>query len=334
MSKHAQSRAVVLQAARTIRKIGRRTAKCPNITDQDYAAVPPPLNLQVHPAGDCLVWLWNLNADGYGTAAFAGRERLAHRQAFQQSRHRPADLNVLHLCHRPFCVQPSHLYDGSAKENSEDRRIRTSGELHMDLFTKKAEIVQAVAKYRWPSPTHAAQEPLIIAPAQHDCEFIVPAMDRLICPTCGRDNLSDDTETYIAGAPQPNVQGRNVESISRRSRSFRNLAGGIAIETNITTNYSIPLNRAERRRREKAARKSPFRDRPVLLGSNHVKFKPGDTAHVDLNMEDLPLTGPGVLLLTATPIKSQNDDPDAPEREAARGPSRSRLPEEPHSSLS
>ncbi len=326
MSKHSQSRAVILQAAGTIPKIGRRTANCPNISDQDYVAVPPPLNLQVHPAGDCLVWLWNINADGYGTAAFAGHERLAHRQAFLQSRQRPANRNVLHLCHRPFCMQPSHLYDGSAKENSQDRRIRISGEFHMDLFTKKSEIVQAVAKYRWPSSsTRTAQEPLIIAPAQHDCEFIVPAMERLICPTCGRDNLSEDTDTYIPGAPQTDCDDPNAANISRRSRSFRNLAEGIAIETNITTNYSIPVNRAERRRREKAVRKSPFRDRPVHLGSNRVKFKPGDTAHVDLNLKDLPLTGPGVLLLTAMPIKLQNGGPDALVPEPARAAGLTRL---------
>ena len=325
MSKHSQSRAVILQAAGTVPKIGRRTANCPSITDQDYAAVPPPLNLQVHPAGDCLVWLWNLNVDGYGTGAFANQERLAHRQAFLQSRQRPANLNVLHLCHRPFCVQPSHLYDGSAKNNSQDRRIRISGEFHMDLFNEKSQIVQAVAKYRWPSPTCAAQEPLIIAPAQHDCEFIVPAMERFICPTCGRDNLSDDTDTYIPGAQQTDCDVPNVANISKRSRSFRNLADGIAIETNITTDYSIPLNRAERRRREKAARKSPFRDRAIHLGSNRVKFKPGDTAHVDLNMKDLPLTGPGVLLLTATPIKLQNGDLDAVVPEPARASGSTRL---------
>lgn len=61
-------------------------------------------------------------------------------------------------------------------------------------------------------------------PAQHGCEYIVPAMDCLICPTCGRDNLSDDTGTYIAGASQPDGKDPNVENISRRSRSFQNLA--------------------------------------------------------------------------------------------------------------
>ena len=205
-------------------------------------------------------------------------------------------------------MQPSHLYDGSAKENSQDRRIRISEEFQADLFEKKSEIVQAVAKYRWPSPMRAAQEALIIAPTQHDCEFIVPAMDCFICPTCGRDNLSEDTDTCIAGAPQPGADDLNVANISRCSRSFRDLAEGIVIETNATLNYSIPMNRAERRHREKAVRRSSYRNRPIHLGSRRVEFKPGETGHIDLNLKDLPITGPGALLLTATPIKSHNGD--------------------------
>ena len=181
----------------------------------------------------------------------------------------------------------------------------------MELFTKKSEVVQAVARYRWPSPPRVAREPLIVLPAQHECEFIVPAMDRLICPTCGRDNLSGDARGYFAGAPQPDSNDPNVAHISRRSRSFRNLTEGIVFETNITSDYSIPLNRAERRRRDKAAHKSPLRDRPVFLGSTRVRLKPGDTSHVHLNMEGIPITGPGVLLLAATPINPHDGDSDA-----------------------
>ena len=313
MSKYSQSRAVILEAARTIPKIGRRKTNCPNVTDQDYAAVPPPLNLQVHPTGDCLVWLWNLNADGYGTGAFADQERLAHRRAFTQSRgHRPKH-NVLHLCHRPFCIQPSHLYDGSAKQNSEDRRIRTSEGFHMDLFTKKSEIVQAAARYIWSPPPRSSQEPLIVAPAEHACDYIVPAMDRLICPTCGRDNLSDDAELHFTGAPQPENNDPNISQITRTSRSFRDLADGLTIQTTSTNNYSIPRTRAERRRRQKAARKSPYRDKPRLLGSQRVKIKPGETSHFKIELKDFETPGPGVLLLVAQPIKYGTQAPSDPE---------------------
>lgn len=308
MNKHLQSRAIILQSAQMLPETGRPTPKNLAITDRDYVAVPPPLNLQVHPAGDCLIWLWNLNTDGYGIGSFPNREQLAHRQAFTQSRGHQPKQSALHLCHRPFCIQPSHLYDGSAKQNSEDRRIRTSERFHMDLFTQKSEVVQAVAKYLWPSPPRSSQEPLMIAPAEHPCDYIVPAMDRFICPTCGRDNLSDDAELHFTGAPQPENDDPNISQITRTSRSFRDLADGLTIQTTSTNNYSIPRTRAERRRRQKAARKSPYRDKPRLLRSKRIKIKPGETSHFKIDIKDFEAPGPGVLLLVAQPIKHGTEE--------------------------
>ena len=31
---------------------------------------------------------------------------------------------ILHLCHRRSCVQPAHLYAGTQKQNTEDRKVR------------------------------------------------------------------------------------------------------------------------------------------------------------------------------------------------------------------
>ena len=312
MNKHAQSRSIILQATGTIPNGARRKVSKSTITDQDYVPVPPPLNLQVHPAGDCLIWLWTLNTDGYGTASFLEREQLAHRQAFTQSRGQQPKRNVLHLCHRPFCIQPSHLYDGSAKQNSDDRRIRTSERFYLDLFTQKSEIVRSVARYLWPSPQTNPQEPLLTTPVEHECEFIVPAMDSRICPTCGRDNQSTDETPYHGGVHQPTNDDPNVTHISRSSRSFRDIAPGITIQMNGTTDYSIPRTRAERRRREKAARKSPYRDKPRLLGSTLVKFKPGETTRISMKMDDFETPGPGVVLLVAQPIARGTEDPTDP----------------------
>lgn len=309
MNKHAQSRATILQAAGVVPNASRRNVRNRPITDQDYAPVPPPPNLQVHPAGDCLIWLWNLNADGYGTGSFPKREQLAHRQAFAQSRRQPPTNNVLHLCHRPFCIQPSHLYDGSAKQNSEDRKIRISEGLNFDLFTQRSETVQAVAKYLWPSPPGHSQDPLLISPVQHECEFIVPAMDRRICSTCGRDDQATEDTHYRGGVHQPANHDPNIVHISKSSRSFRDLAPGITVQMNGTTDYSIPRTRAERRRRDKAARKSPFRNKPVHLGSTRVKFKPGETTHINMKLHDFETPGPGILLWVARPIEHGTEDP-------------------------
>ena len=76
MTKHSQSRAIILQSAGIIPNTGKRKTQSRAISEQDYTAVPPPLNLQVHPTGDCLIWLWRLNADGYGTVSFPDQEQL------------------------------------------------------------------------------------------------------------------------------------------------------------------------------------------------------------------------------------------------------------------
>ena len=312
INKHNQSRATILQAAGHIPGTGRRQTRNTAINQRDYVAVPPPPNLRVHPAGDCLIWLWSLNADGYGIGSFDNQEQLVHRQAFTQSRgHRPKH-SVLHLCHRPFCIQPSHLYDGSAKQNSEDRRIRTSSGFEVDLFTQKSDIVQAVARYLWPSPQRNPQEPLLVSPVEHECEFIIPAMDRHICPTCGRGNLTDGEVPYHGCAYQPAKNDPNLAHISRSSRSFRDIAPGITIQVNGATDYSIPRTRAERRRRDKAARKSPYRDKPRLLGSTRVKFKPGETAHINMKMDEFETLGPGIVLLVAQPVAYGYEDPENP----------------------
>ena len=209
-TKHLRIRSAILQAAGILEKSGRREAN--RITELDYAAVPPPINLKAQPVGNCLIWLWNINDDGYGTGSFAAEEHLAHRQMFTQSRGNHPTKSVLHLCHRPFCVQPSHLYDGSALDNSQDRRLRTLEGIDFDLFNERAEIVQSVASYQWDSPQNTDTQPLFISPVEHDCEFIIPAMDRNICPTCGCDDHSDDTSTHFEGVDQPDNTDRNVSA--------------------------------------------------------------------------------------------------------------------------
>ena len=304
-TKHSLSRDTILQAAGTLSSFGRRKTNNPLIREQDYAAVPPPLNLKVQPVGNCLVWLWKINNDGYGTGSFLDGEQLAHRQAFIQSReHHPSE-NILHLCHRPFCIQPSHLYEGSAMDNSHDRSLRVSHSLDMKLFDEKSEIVQAIARYEWSSSQQNPNKPLFFTPIEHDCEFIIPAIDRNLCPTCGRDELSDDNGVRFDGAAQPDNRDRNESFISKRSRSFRDLPEGITVATTGTVEYSIPKTRAERRRRDRKARKFPFRNKPIHLGSTRVALKPGETLNIQHDVEPFQLQGPGIILLTATPIKAE-----------------------------
>ena len=108
---------------------GRRPRGRSRIVVDDYRAVPVPVNLPTPVAGSCLIWRWALSADGYGVVSGG----LAHRVAYEQAHGIPlGGGHVLHLCHRPYCVQPAHLYLGSAAQNAEDREAR-SGKLTPDI---------------------------------------------------------------------------------------------------------------------------------------------------------------------------------------------------------
>ena len=270
------------------------------VSSDDYVAVPLPVNLASPPVGDCLVWLWTLNADGYGVGAFPGDTRLAHRQAFLQSRGRRSGLSVLHLCHRPFCVQPSHLYEGTHKDNSDDRRLRVLRGIDFPLFEEKSGVVQRVARYRWESPP--LTQPPLLAPegAGHECRHIIPAGDLLICPTC--DNPEDPRLRVEGQEPrfQPPRSDHNSHEVVKRRKSFREW-DGMMMSTEAEVAINIPANRSERRRRDKAAGKHPA-DGPVLLGPP-VRFDPAGPGPVSFDVPARPdLVGPGIVMIVAQRI--------------------------------
>ena len=151
---------------------------------------------------------------------FPQQEQLAHRQAFTQSRgHRPKQ-SVLHLCHRPFCIQPSHLYDGSAKQNSEDRRI----ELRKGSTWTSSPRNPTSPKQQPSTFGHRLQE---AAKSPSDrargtrCDYIVPAMDRFICPTCGRTTC----RTMQNSNSPAHLNRRTTTPISPKSPELPALSG-------------------------------------------------------------------------------------------------------------
>ena len=85
---------------------------------------------------------------------------------------------------------PAASTTAQPKRTAKTGRIRTSQGLRVDLFATKSK------------------------PAQHTCEFTVPAMDGLTCPTGGSDNVSDSADRNFAGAPQPDGDDPNIANIS------------------------------------------------------------------------------------------------------------------------
>ena len=82
--------------------------------------------------GDCWLWTGRLNPKGYGVTALpGGKTILAHRASYRAFRGQiPKGKFVCHTCDTPTCVNPAHLFIGSAQENTNDmikkRRIHLS----------------------------------------------------------------------------------------------------------------------------------------------------------------------------------------------------------------
>jgi len=93
-------------------------------------------------------WLWTGKGGRYGQVSVKDRPILAHRRAWEFAMGPiPKGAYICHRCDVPGCVNPDHLFLGTAKQNSEDmsRKGRAiHGERHHNA--KLTEAVVAVVK--------------------------------------------------------------------------------------------------------------------------------------------------------------------------------------------
>lgn len=81
--------------------------------------------LKVSKTKSCWLWQAGKHVFGYGQISYKRRPYGAHRISWMLTNGTiPEGLCVLHHCDVPACVNPSHLYLGSPKDNSRDRDIR------------------------------------------------------------------------------------------------------------------------------------------------------------------------------------------------------------------
>lgn len=80
--------------------------------------------------GDEGCWLWSASVrqNGYGQINLAGRNRSAHRVAWELAHGEiPTGLLVDHICRHRACVNPDHLRLATKKQNAENREAIGAG---------------------------------------------------------------------------------------------------------------------------------------------------------------------------------------------------------------
>lgn len=87
---------------------------------------------RVDSSGDC--WLWQGHRDdrGYGRLTRLAKSPvpiLAHRHAWELANGRPVPegMYVCHHCDTPPCVNPTHLFIGTARDNNDDKLAKGRG---------------------------------------------------------------------------------------------------------------------------------------------------------------------------------------------------------------
>lgn len=94
-----------------------------NYTETDWKRIEDKFERTTE--GGCWIWIAGLGQPGYGVIWLDGTYRAAHRVIYEiLVGPIPEGKSLLHHCDNRCCVNPTHLYIGTAKDNTRDTKVR------------------------------------------------------------------------------------------------------------------------------------------------------------------------------------------------------------------
>lgn len=85
---------------------------------------------------ECWQWTASRNKDGYGQIGFKDTVLLSHRASYLIYKGDISNLHVCHTCDNPWCVNPSHLFLGTMKDNMEDMKAKGRSRRKISMVQK------------------------------------------------------------------------------------------------------------------------------------------------------------------------------------------------------
>lgn len=96
--------------------------------------------IELIPFTTCWIWTGNIKDNGYGQLIVNKKMKLAHRVSYELYKTTiPDKMEVCHSCDNRVCVNPSHLWLGTHRDNMKDMSLkgRTSGAKGIKHYSAK-----------------------------------------------------------------------------------------------------------------------------------------------------------------------------------------------------